>query len=580
MKKLLYTALAVLMAVGIFVVSCSKEFLEKEPPGALSESVLASPSGLEGLLTGAYGMIDGWAGWNIGSPWQSAVSNWVYGDVASDDAYKGSDVGDQADILDFEQYEIFPTNPYVSGKWRANYDGISRTNDVLRVLNRTKEDGNIDDDLATQIEAEAKFLRAFFHFELIKVFENVPFVDENAGDDGFLIPNPGPPYAQVTADLDFAVNALDVDPRNGQVGRATKYAAQALRGKVKLYQDDFSGALSDFNTIINSEKYSLVDNFHDNFRTSGDNNAESIFQYQASINDGSGEGANGNYGDILNFPYTGGPGACCGFHQPSQNLVNAYKTVNGLPMLDDFNAEDVKSDQGIGSDEPFEPYTGPLDPRLDWTVGRRGIPYLDWGPHPGRDWIRDQAFAGPYAPKKRVYYKAEEGSNSNAGGWGGGTTANNYNIIRYADVLLMAAECEIEGGSGGLEKAREYVNMIRERAKNEDYWVKKDDGSGNAANYSISTYDAAWTDAETARKAVRFERRLELAMEGHRFFDIRRYGSDFSYIKKTLSDYLATESKKRNYLQGVSFDDKDVRAPIPIVAIDLSKETLTQNPGY
>ena len=570
MKKILYTALALLFASGAFVVSCSEEFLDKEPIGALSEGVLANADGIESTLIGAYALLDGFTpGVN---QWMATTTNWVYADVYADDAYKGTDVGDQPQINPMERYEHLADNDYPWNKWRAMYDGIARTNDVLRLTARAREEGAIGDALATQFEAEARFLRGFYHFELTRLFDNVPYVDETVEGD-FLVENTGSPWAQVEADFQFAADNLPEEPRNGQVGRATKWAAEGFLGKTKIYQGNYSGALPHFNTIINSGQFQLTENFHDNFRADGDNNSESIFQYQASINDGAGGGQNGNFGDILNFPYTAGPGACCGFHQPSQNLVNAYQTENGLPLLEDFNANDVKSDQGIGSGEPFEPHTGPLDPRLDWTVGRRGIPYLDWGPHPGRDWIRDQNYGGPYSPKKRVYYKAEEGVNSNAGGWGGGTTSNNYNIMRYADVLLMAAEAEVEAGN--LEKAREYVNMIRERAANPDFFVKNEDGTP-AADYQISTYDDPWTDQNVARQAVRFERRLELALEGHRFFDLKRWG----VAEQVLNEYLAEESKKRTYLQGATFTEQYLRQPIPLNAIDRSQGTLTQNPGF
>lgn len=570
MKKLLYS-LIFLGGLGALITACGDEFLDKSPTGALTVDVLASGDGVEGLLIGAYATLDGWVGWSVGAPWLSSGSNWVFGDVYADDAYKGSDAGDQADILNMERYVTNSSNPYPNGKWRASYDGIARCNDVMRVLAEGVAAGSIATDLATQLEAETRFLRGHYHFEAARLFDNIPYVDENA--ESGLIPNSGTPWAEIEADMQFAVDNLPTSPRNGQVGRATTFAAHAIMAKIKMFQGDYSAALPLLNKIIDGGAYSLPANYHDNFRCDGDNNSESIFQIQNSINDGSGEGANGNYGDILNFPYTGGPGQCCGFYQPSQNLVNAFKTEGGLPMLNNFNDEDVTNDQGLAAEDAFTPYDGELDPRLDWTVGRRGIPYLDWGDHPGITWIRDQNFAGPYSPKKNVFYQAEQGACSNAGGWGGGTTGNNHSIIRYADVLLLAAECEVEVGS--LENARMHVNEVRSRAANPDHFVKTADGT-DAANYVISTYDDAWTDQSVARAAVRFERRLELAMEGHRFFDLKRWGT----AEQVINEYLATEKTKRSYLDGASFSDQFLRLPIPQSAIDESKGTLTQNPGY
>lgn len=568
-KKLLTLSIAICATFAVFISCNTDEFLDRPAQGQLDASVLSSTDGLELLLVGAYSQLDGWSGWDVGAPWQSSGTNWVYGDVMADNSYKGSDAGDQAEITDFERYTISPTNAYNVARWRAIYDGVARTNDVIRVA-QTETAAKLGAAFLDQVVAEARFLRGYYHFEAVRLWDNVPYVDESNVDG--LVENTGSPWAQIEADFQFAADKLPVNARNGQPGRATKHAANAMLAKAKLAQGNYSAALPLLNGIISSGKYSLVSNFHDNFKADTDNNKESVFEMQASINDGSGEGANGVYGNILNFPYTGGPGACCGFYQPTQNLVNAYKTVGGLPMLTDFNTVDVKNDEGLLSSDPFTPYTGELDPRLDWTVGRRGIPYLDWGPHPGKNWIRDQGYAGPYSPIKNVYYAAEEKINSNAGGWGGGTVANNYRIIRYADVLLMAAECEVEVGS--ISKALEYVNAVRTRAANPAGFVKKSDGS-NAANYVISTYPS-FASQGAARDAVRFERRLELAMEGHRWYDLKRWGT----VATVLNNYISTESKKRSYLAGATFQSKNVRLPIPQVPIDQSKGTLKQNEGF
>ncbi len=185
------------------------------------------------------------------------------------------------------------------------------------------------------------------------------------------------------------------------------------------------------------------------------------------MNDGAG-GANGNFGDILNQPY--GLGSCCGFHQPSQNLVNAFKTNAGLPMLDTYNNQDVTNDDGLNSTEPFTPYAGPLDPRLDWTVGRRGLAFLDWGINPGSNpgWVRDQHNGGPYSPKKNVIYMAQIDKYANSG-WNS-SNANNLKLLRYADLLLYAAEANVELGL--LDEALNLVNQVRTRAANKEGFLK------------------------------------------------------------------------------------------------------------
>jgi hypothetical protein len=297
-----------------------------------------------------------------------------------------------------------------------------------------------------------------------------------------------------------------------------------------------------------------------------------------SVNDGA-FGGNGNAGDELNFPM-GGPGGCCGFFQPSQYLVNHFKTnaITGLPDFDNFNRDDVKSDEGLLSSDPFIPYAGTLDPRLDWTVGRRGIPYLDWGNHPGSEWIRDQNYSGPYSPKKNVYYKETQHLYSEQSGWAM-LTANNVNLIRFADILLWAAEVETELDNP--DKAREYVNAVRRRAANPEGWVKRQNGLP-AANYKIGEYTQPWSDPDFARRAIRYERTLELAMEGHRFFDLVRWG----IADKEINAYLEKEKVRRTYLNEARFlRNKHERFPIPQREIDLSAgpdgvRKLKQNPGY
>lgn len=568
MKKVLVFTFILIIAL---VYACGEKFLTKEPLGVVSEPALQSAKGADALLIAAYSSLDGYSGWGNGGPWQGSATNWVFGSIAGGDAYKGSDPGDQPAITPIERMAGLPNNEYFETRWRVLYDGVSRANFALRAI---KGAGDMTDATKTAKTAEARFLRGHYHFELKKMWNMVPYVDENATD--FKIPNDKDIYPQIEADLKFAVDNLPV--RQSDVGRATKGAAQALLGKVFLFQKKFNEVKQQFDAVVASGVYSLAACYHDNFNPATKNGPESVFAVQSSVNDGSADNLNGNYGEILNYPYTGGPGGCCGFHQPSQNLVNAFQVdANGLPLLDTYNNTDVKNDQGIPSDRPFTPHTGPLDPRLDWTVGRRGIPYLDWGPHPGPAWIRDQAFGGPYAPKKNVFYRAQQGTLSGASGWAQGANANNYNIIRYADVLLMLAECEVE--LGNLERARALVNQVRNRAKN-GCVVRNPDGTP-AANYRVEPYNTPWTSKEFATKAVRFERRIELGMEGHRFFDLVRWG----IAEQELNAYYAKEGTLRSYLQGARFTrGKNEYYPIPQQQIVLStaggQPTLKQNPGY
>jgi hypothetical protein len=263
------------------------------------------------------------------------------------------------------------------------------------------------------------------------------------------------------------------------------------------------------------------------------------------------------------------PFGCCGFFQPSFDLVEAFRTdANGLPA-----AGVVTNDFGLLSSDPFTPDAGPIDPRLDDSVGRRGIPYLDWGIHPGADWILDQGYGGPYLPRKYVFSRSilEEFFTPIRG-----VTGRNHVLLRFADILLMAAEVEVEIGS--LENARALVNQVRARAANPAGWTKIADGS-NAANYVIGLYNTPWVDKNLAREAVRIERKLELSGEGIRFYDLVRWG----IAAQVINAYLQSEGAKLpQALGGASFTaGRDELYPIPQAEIDArAPGVLQQNPGY
>jgi hypothetical protein len=592
-----------LLALLILLMSCNESHLEKKAVGSLDESVLANRAGVNGLLIGAYSLLDGVGASGTGSPWQSPVSNYLLGGIASDDSHKGTEYGDESYMEQIENYTHTPITSSFDSKWRALYAGVQRANDVLRILERVKPE-DISEADREQIVAEAVFLRAVYHFEAAKVWRNVPYVDEKVTFAGsnYLIPNTVSIWPLIEKDLLQAIASLT--PVKADVGRANSWAAKAMLAKVYMFQYKYLDAqqlLTDIianGTTASGQKYALTPRFSDNFNPSTKNGPESVFAVQMSVNDNAPNGLNGNAGDLLNFP-NGGPANCCVFYQPSFSLVNSYKTdpESGLPLLDTWNNGDIKNDQGIASTDPFTPYEGPLDPRLDYTVGRRGIPYLDWGNMPGAIWIQMQSASGPYISIKNSYYKADKATTSQSyGGWAT-TTSNNYNMIRFADILLWAAEVEVEVGS--LEKAETLVNMVRARAANKDGWVKKyvDDDPAKgytnipAANYKIGLYKGQFTAGgkDYARKAVRFERKIELAMEGHRFFDLQRYDNGTGYMADVLNAYIAHETTipgyDFQYMKGATFKKgKNEVFPIPQTQIDLSTvdgtSVLVQNPNY
>jgi hypothetical protein len=238
-----------------------------------------------------------------------------------------------------------------------------------------------------------------------------------------------------------------------------------------------------------------------------------------------------------------------------------------------YNNDPVISDQGLAPADPFTEDAGPLDPRIDWTVGRRGIPYWDWGEHTGSDWVRDQSYAGPYSPKKQVYKKSQEGIYTETGNWTSGWTANGYRMIRYADVLLLLAECQIE--TGNLPGALENINLVRARAANPDGYVKESDGVTPAANYQVGLYPSL-PDVDYARKALWMERKLELGMEGHRYFDLNRWGITVDELNRALA-YEKSMPWGLSHYGSAYVGPEDITYPVPQRQIEQSGGRLVQN---
>ncbi|MEN8117205.1 MAG: RagB/SusD family nutrient uptake outer membrane protein [Bacteroidota bacterium] len=564
--------ISIFLAAFIILGSCKESFFEIKPKGSLGEDVLATEKGINTLLIGAYSMIDGVSS-QFG--WQSASSNWVYGDIRGMIGNKGTDSGDQPDINPLQKFEETATNPYLNIKWRAVYESVTRCNSVISVTNKALEAGTITQEQADLFIKQARALRGWYHFDAWRMWEKIPYVDENT--DQAELTNTEDVTDKIIADLE-AGTSLPNDM--GDVGRFNGTVCNVLLAKAKMQmKGDYSGALANLNTAKNGTKpngdaIGLATTYGEIFDIENRNGIESVYTVQYSVNDGSG-GWNGGWGEVLNFPYKGGasPGGCCGFYQATQEFVNSFRTTaDGLPLLDNsYNNDPVVNDQGLSPGDAFTPDAGNLDPRLDWSVGRRGIPYWDWGAHTGSDWIRDQSYAGPYSPKKQVYAKSQEGVYTEVGNWTSGWTANGYRMIRYADVLLMIAECQIE--TGDISGALANVNAVRARATNPDGFVM--DGDAPAANYVIGEY-ASFADADYARKALRMERKLELGMEGHRYFDLNRWGITVAELNRVL-DYEKTMQWGSSMYGTSSVGAEDVTFPVPQRQIDLSNGLLVQN---
>jgi hypothetical protein len=629
---LLGTAI-VTLAIGI--TTACKDFLNTAPQGVLNEDALATPDGVEGLLIAAYRDLD-CNNSSVGA-WGCAASNWVWGSVPSGDAHKGSNLGDQAPIYEIETYlwSAGDVQDYLNQKWSQVYDGVARANAAIRLLNKVIGKGLMDSASAQGlgVRAEAIFLRAYYHFEAYRMWENIPYYTE--ADQDFKKSNVGvDAIGNTVKDLKTAQQLFSaaeasygVKPRNGDAGRAYSWTAAAYRGRVYAYAAaknavywDSTKALLD--SVVANGPYHLETSFDHVWTafTQLQNGPETILAYQASVRDGEPNGENSNFGERLNFPYAGSHFGCCGFHQPTFNLLDFYQVdANGLPLAQtNPNWNNPAPTAVIPTSDTGQVWKGlnfiggnprPVDPRVDWTAGRDQVPYKDWGLH-NRSWIRDASYSGPYSPKKNVQENAANGEN-NVGWVPTQTNDVNIHIFRFADALLLLAEADV--ATGNLEAARTIVNQIRARAgqtaqgcgfptdpsaataESLSYPVcfgkasitvplvqnaTLDSVSTPWAVYRIGLYPGPWTDPVAALQAVKWERRLELAMEGQRFFDLRRWGD----ADTVVANYVAIEKNRIPYLASAAFGSRNHLYPIPAIQIELSKtgttDNLVQNPGW
>lgn len=584
MKKI-FVLLQVVLITGSMLLPCScDDFLTKEPPGVAAGSALESDQGVESLLIGTYAVLRGSRDRKFGS---ALGTDWTYGSGASDDCYKGSESGDQTNYNEVERYEALPTNAYMADRWRDCYNGVSRANQVLIFL-KTAQAGSspLSAERALVVEGEAKFLRAWYHFQANKIFKNIPYIktpEEMGGMQGEDVPNKDAGWDDIESDLQFAIDNLP-EKFDGQPGRATKYAAMAVKAHAHMHQSEFEQAKPLLDQILQSGQFALVDNYFDNYDERTENNKESIFEIQCAtspVNDTSLPMA----GTVMH--QTGGAAAIgWGFFQPSQCLVEAFQVNDeGLPYLNINDRPVFKNDMGIGSDVEFIPSNQPVDLRLDWTVSRRSIDYLGWGICPGRSWIRVHENGGPYMTKKYMHFQVTQATLN-----GGGFENNrNYRMYRLAHIILWRAECAAE--EGDLGNARELVNQIRERVKTSTpvmglcKTTKFDGGEvivdwdQPAANYKTEPYPAghnAFSSKEKALEAIRHEIRLEFATEGQRFFDLRRWGIDV----EVLNDYIQRDKKFRGFMEKAIYTAKKRYWPIPQAQLDIQPNVLTQDPDH
>jgi hypothetical protein len=565
MKKITY----LLSGLLLFSLASCKDYLTAEPQGLLTDDLLGSSrAGIDGLATMAYSSLetnfDGGTAPGVDQAFFHPPSNWSFGDVRSDDAYKGG--GGPGDITEYHQLEtgvVTSSNPLIERKWRANYVAITNINKAIRALTNATEALYPGKDARL---AEMRVLRGYFYLDMKKHFYTFPYVDEtNTSADATTIGTTLTSeqlWQKIEADFLAAIPALP--PTQTELSRVNKYVANAFLCKTYMFEQKWQLALEQANLVVNSGKYGLLDNFEKVYSLPEfEHGPEFIFSIAHSVNDGSPVG-HLNWGDLLNAPsgpvYTSGDG----FHRPSQNLVNAFKVdANGLPLFDTFNATNLAADNT----------TTPVDPRLDHAVGRPGIPWKDYKLSVYQpSWARSAEVYGLFSKKKNVISPNSPLRASTGFPWALG--ALDFPLIKYTDLLLWKAEAQVE--LGDLEGARQIVNQIRQRAADAPK-VLKLDGSGPAATYRVGTYPATGWNAAYARRAVRFERRLELCLEGHRFYDLVRWGE----AAPVINAYLQQEARTRQFLSGATFQaNRHEYLPIPQAELDRSNGLYSQNQYY
>lgn len=572
MKKILYSVLTVLALVG--TTSCSDFLDDQKPQGVLDSDMVKEPSNVDNLVISAYAVF------TTAEDVNSSFSMWNF-DVRSDDAYKGGNGTSDGDV--FHQLEIeqgvLTTNWNINDMWVRLYNCISRVNSAISVLETTSDSYQ----LKAQRLGEMKFLRAYAHFLLKRLYKNIPFImdanlkqeDYNTLSNTEFTNDEG--WQQIINDVEYAYSVLPV--KQTDKGRPSKAAAAAFLTKAYLYkayrQDDPS---SNQVTSINREdllkviEYSNPDiysaggfdleaDFHNNFRpeTQYENGVESIWAMQYSINDGTKYGnLNWSYGLIVpNIPGVTDGG--CDFYKPSQNLVNAYRTdADGHPFIDTFNNKDYDLTQDA-------------DPRLFLTVGLTGLPYefnSKYMMDASSTWSRSNGLYGYYVTLKQNV-DPDCGYMVKGSWWG---TPMNRIVFRYADVLLERAEAYAQLNETG--EAIKLVNKIRLRAKQSTGMIANYP-SDYGVKFNISTYNGSYSQ-EDALKIVKMERRLEMGMESERFFDLVRWGE----AEKVLNKYFAEETNNCSIYGDAHFTaDKNEYLPIPFSQVAASDGHYTQNIG-
>jgi len=569
----------ILLTISFLLLLSCKKALDETPQGVVSDEDLNTPENVEKMVIAAYSSL---GNDHYTSPY---TSMWPYGSVRGGDTYKGGD--GPGDISEFHLFETFSLNRVDNGLadelWFRLYVGIGRANDALRRIDKM-DDATYPNKSKSQ--GEMRFLRGHFYFLAKILFKYVPFIDETIPQTAYeTISNKALSndslWGKIADDFRAAVAQLPDAAEQAQVGRANKLSAKAYLAKVLLYQayeqDENNnvtrintGELTEVNSlcdeIIQSGHYVLNTDYGFNFLTSHENSKESVFAIQFSKDDGTPKGRL-DYGHALNYPMNQEYG-CCGFHVPSHDLINAFKTgADGLPMFNTYNDNDVAKSGDY--------QTSTFDPRLSHTVAIPGKPYkYAQGFVFQRSWARAPEVYDAFASLKEVVTPDDPSFQKVPPFM---SSSKNWDIIRYDDVLLFKAEALIE--LGRQNEALPLINQLRTRAAASTGMLKLLNGMPSA-NYGMTTYqpgvNCTWTQ-DYARQALRWERRLEFATEGYHFFDLVRWGIAATYI----NGYFTVEKKRSAHLNDAAFrKSRDEYLPIPLNQVNYSRGLYQQNVGW
>jgi starch-binding outer membrane protein, SusD/RagB family len=462
--KIIYSVL-ILLVFATF--SCGK-FLQEDLHGTYSTATFYKTQG-QALMA-------------INSAYNDLLFNntdnciWVFGDVASDDAIKGSLAGDQLDIEYIDQFNIVSSNPLLRSIWIRYYDGITRANIVLKQVPGI----TMDEDLKVRILGEAKFIRAYMYFNLVNIFGNIPIkLNPPITQADIMVPKSSVEavYAQIEKDLFQAAAVLPAVNASGDIGRATAGASLGLLAKALLYEGKYESALIAINSIDSLGLYSLMPVYNENFQAATQNNEESLFEihHLRGQDPGLGNGLNQYFSPRGDSVYQG-----YAFDAPTQNLVDEFEvTTESVP-----------------------------DPRLDYSVGRTG-----------KNWINGEPFLASWSPTTSYINKKHAQPFSEVpDAYSDGNLS--YVYLRYADILLIKAEALNELGHTG--EAQLPLNIVRTRARESYLYDTNIEGYGSIPANLLP--DVTTTNQDVMRDAIRHERRVELGLEFHRFFDLMRYG--------------------------------------------------------